>query len=277
MQPYQGSGGGTPPADDRKAFRYYRLAKVVEWISVFVTVLIILFLATAAYSASELAFNGISIPTGHATGGSMADLNTTVSISNPGYYSISDFNLDLRLFLPGVGLVTVGGTPVSSIKAGVANQVPIVLPVNLSSPTVRPLLTNNTILNAEVWVNGTYADLFPLNLQVNDTLSWGAPFHDLSYQVGVPVPEPNGTAATNVILSFTDDSPVPIVGTVTMKALSSSGAVCGKGTLLVYSYLGYNYVGNTTVFMSEGCQPSTVEASLSGPLLSIALPPERVP
>ena len=258
-------------------FAFYYASKALSWGGTALAVALMIFLATVGYSASELTYEGISFPAARSVGNDIADFNTSVDLANPGYYSLNPFWIVIHLLSNRSVLMGVGSTPLHSVPGGGSTEIPVVLPVDLASPAAQSLLVNNTVLETVIWVNGTYASLFPLHLQLTEQVPWGAPFHGLRYVVGAGEPQPNGTLAFPFNLSFTDDSRLPIVGTLLYRVTSPSGATCGTGSLGIIRLPGQSYSGGTRIYVQPSCGPTAIDFTFESPLMTLELPPEALP
>jgi len=257
----------------------YKVGKAFNWVSIIVAIAIAIFLVTVAYSASEIRYEGISPLGGTSIPGNVVDFTVTVALSNPGYYSLQNFHLALHMIYPQHGVIADSASSVTVLAGRSTQYVPITFPVDLASPQIRDLLTNDTTLDLSAWANATYGYLFPFDVEIAKNVSWGAPFYDLSVAAGTPAVGPNGTAQVPVSISFSNHSPLPLVGYLGFAVMSAAGMTCGSGNLNVTTLPNEHFDSTTDVAISTGCQPQggTVDATYSSPLLTTVLPPIQLP
>jgi hypothetical protein len=258
---------------------FYKASKAFGWLSIIVSIGIAIFLVTVAYSASGIRYDGVSPLGGSSVPGNVVDFTVTVTLSNPGYYSMDNFHLGLRVVYPQHGLLAVGSSAATSLSAESTQYVPVSFPVNMASPLVRGLLTNDSKLSMSAWVNTTYGYFFPVEVAVAENISWGAPFYGLSVETGTPTVGPNGTAIVPVTIAFSNHSPLPLIGSLSFAVLSAADATCGSGNLNVTALPTEHFDSTTDVTISGGCQPQggQVVATYTSSLLTATLPPIQVP
>jgi len=259
----------------------YRLARAFRRVSLVVFVLIILFLASAIYSAVEV------VRSGPSTGGFGATFaaNDTVAVSgilnfsNPGFYPISGFAVHIRVLNQSQVYLGEGSAGPVTLASGSNQPITITfyLPVGSSGPGAS-LLTQDQTLNVSVWGNATYAYLFPISIAVETNKSWGAPFADLAISVGTPVPGMGG-AVVPVTVQFQNHAKFADSGELTFAIVPTGGPSCGSGSFDLDVGPGQQFGQTTNVPISMGCSPSgaQLEAEYVGNGVTIPLPPERIP
>jgi hypothetical protein len=264
----------TPPA-------LYRVSQLLRRLAIVVLVVIVLFLATVAYSAVRL------VDSSPQTGGYAASFasNDTVAItgsvvlSNPGYYPVAGFTLGLRVLNNSGGFLgTLKAGPVT-LAAGSSTTFPIALylPISAGSPAESLLVTDQE-LTVGFWGNTTYAYLFPISVHFTQTKSWGAPFADLKVTAGAPTLI-GGTVFVPVTISFTNDASFAEVGSLNVQVVQANGFVCGGGSFPLNVAPGDLYDQTQNVDVSSGC--STAGGYVASEFVSggtiIPLPPEALP
>jgi hypothetical protein len=259
----------------------YRLARLFRRLSVVVLVVLLLYLATVGYSAFELARS-----TPHS-GGYSAEFepNDTVavtgslSVTNPGFYSISGFSLALRI-------QNASGVLLGVLREGpetLAAQATTTFPIALYLPIVpngaaSSLLETDQVLTVGVWANATYAYLFPVSIHFDQNKSWGAPFANFQAEAGTPT-DVNGSVVVPLTISFSNDASFADAGNLTVVLRSSTSAPCGQVSfpLNVPSQTLYDQTQN--VVLASGCSIAGGSAvtTFSGDGGTIVLPPEAIP
>ena len=259
----------------------YRLARGFRRASLIAFILILLFVATAAYSAVEVVR---SSPSAGNFVAALAPNDTVVltghlNFSNPGLYPISAFTVHVRV-LNASGLYLGEGTvgPVtlpSGSDQGVAIQFD--LPVSNTGPGAS-LLTTDQYLNVSVWGNATYAYLFPISIAVETNKSWGAPFANLAVSVGAPSVG-NGSATVPVTVQFQNHAKFIEDGTLEFSVISPNSQICGTGSYEVSVFPGGQFDETTDIGLSGGCSPAGghLVSEYVGNGATIPLPEEPIP
>lgn len=267
-------GSRAPPA-------LYRLSRLLRRLSIVVLVVVIVFLGTVAYSAVRL------VQSSPQTGGYAARFapNSTVAItgsvalSNPGYYPVAGFTLDLRVLnSTGVFLGALTAGPVT-LAAGSTSNFPIALylPIATGSPAESLLVTDQD-LTVGLWGNTTYAYLFPISVHFTQTKFWGAPFSDLTVSAGAPMLM-GGTLVVPVTLTFTNDASFTELGTLNIQVVQADGFVCGGSSFPLNVAPGDLFDQTQNVALTSSCSTAGghVDAEFVGGGTSIPLPPEALP
>ncbi|MCI4327557.1 MAG: hypothetical protein L3K16_08015 [Thermoplasmata archaeon] len=246
-----------PPAIWRFA-RLFRILAVV-WI-----VAVGVFLATVAYSGSQLRPEGETGPSTPpvVSGNDTISLTGAVNLSNPGWYSLNDVTLYTVVDEPNGSLLATGGSPVTTVAAGGTTTVPFTITLGLDTkPYARTLLTDDAILPSTTWANATYVRLFAVRLTVPQNVSWGAPLYGLNVTPGAGSVEPNGTALVPLTLTFADHAKFPVDGTAKY-SVTSGGESCYAGSLPVAVASGGSYDQTTNAYLRPGCPVSGATLSL---------------
>ncbi|MCI4343871.1 MAG: hypothetical protein L3J92_07175 [Thermoplasmata archaeon] len=256
----------------------YRLARALRRASVFVLVVLILFATTVVYSTVEIRQSPPrvgSFSVEFQSNGTIA-LTSNLTLSNPGFYPIQAFTLDVRVVNgTGVFLGAFGLGP-TALEGAASNVYPIALylPVSDTGPGAS-LLVDSQYLALSVWGNATFGYLFPAGLSIENSRHWGAPFSNLAYSVGNVTP--NGTLP--VTIAFQNAASFPDAGTLQLSVLSAAGIVCGGATWTVQVDPGQQFLQTQPVTLSPGCSPlggkvtgDYVTPSFRVPLPSVAIP-----
>ncbi|HTT15657.1 MAG TPA: hypothetical protein VMG81_07800 [Thermoplasmata archaeon] len=260
----------------------YRLARALRWAGTLVFVLVLLFVATALYSAYETATSSPSagsFSTNFATNDTLA-VTGQLTFSNGGFYPIDGFTLHLNVRNASgifIGQSTAG--PVS-FGPGASQVFPVTffLPISSTGPATS-LLTEDQNLEVGVWANATYAYLFPISVALNESKAWGAPFADFTASVGTPTTM-GGSIVVPVTVQFQNHATFADQGTILFTVLSSEGATCGSGNLAIDVPPGSPFSQTTDVTLASGCSPAggsleTTYVTSEG--VAISLPTEAIP
>ena len=265
---------GPPPPDTSQPTRrrprdrrppLIRLAARVRLGGTIVFAILIVLLATIAYSAFSL---GVTNPSGQpnhtSLGRDVVTLTSYLNLTNGGLYPISGLTFEVVAYESGGPVVgkTVGA-PVT-VGIGAKYQLPIVISVQTGAGTPgQQLLVRPATLEAEGWLNATFGYILSVSVGVSPSggTSWEPPFEAFSVkETG------SGTSAT-VTVTFTDATTVPVVGTMSVALLDSSQATCGTAAVSVNAppQGSAPYSASGTATLKEGCTPVSALATISGP------------
>jgi hypothetical protein len=274
----------------RKPSALYRFAQVLRVLAILALVFLVLFLATVAFSAVQLG-EGIAKKSGSLQHSESATIvgtdilvNVTFPIPNQGYYNVRALTL-VAIFTN----QTIQSTPLAVTTGGPANipghgqgNVSLLTSFDMSNPAGPFLLLNDAVVQGELFLNATYAAIVPINLVVGFNYHWGAPFANLSYILGTPVPQKNGTVAIPVTISFQNHTPgLAITGNVAVTVTQPNGTVCTRQTFPVETHEGPVTLPETFYAPGScsfsGDTISSVFTSPGPPPFSLTLPTETIP
>ncbi len=260
----------------------YRPAQALRWASTLVLVAIVVFVATAAYSAYDVARTGAG-PTSFSTSFAPNDTLAVMgqfTFTNGGFYPLNGLTLHFLVRNGSGDFVGQSTAGPESFPAGATKAFPIdlFLPISSSGPAAS-LLTQDQTIAVGIWANTTASYLFPVSIGVVSNRSWGAPFADLKESIGNPFLV-GGTVEVPVTISFEDDASFADVGTVVVTILSSSSQACGGGNLAINVPAGEPDSQTTDIALASGCSPAggtieTVYTTSQG--VAVPLPPEAIP
>ncbi len=266
----------------RKPPPLYRLARAFRRVGVIVLVLILLFVASALYSAYETARGGASSGNfGYAFGANnTVVLSGSLSFTNGGLYPIGAFTVHLRV-LNATGVLVGQSTdgPVS-FSAGTHATFPVVfvIPIALGTPAAS-LLTTDQYLNETLFANATFAYAFPVSVETSKNSTWGAPFAGLTAGLGTPS-EMGGVVTVPVTVQFENDASFADTGSLLVELISGSGTVCGSGSFTINVPSQTAYSQTNDVALASGCSiagGTVVSVYTTSAGQTVALPPEAIP
>lgn len=269
------------PLTHRTPPRLYRLARLLRRLSVLLLVLILVFLGTVGYSAVRLVQSSPQsggYTAGFAANGTVA-VSGTVSLSNPGFYPLNGFEINLRILNSSGAFIGEASSGTVTIPAGGAASFPVSLslPVTTGGPAASLLVTDQS-LSVGIWGNATYAYLFPVSVHFAQNKSWGAPFALLHITPGTPTTV-NGSAAVPVTLSFSNDASFTEFGRLVLGLYQSSGVECSATSFSLNVATGTLYDQTQDVPLDAGCSLAGgyALATFTGSGATIALPREALP
>lgn len=265
----------------------YRLAQILRVLAILALVFLVLFLATVAASAAQMGI-GIAQQAGSLHRSESAQIvgtdvlvNVTFPVPNQGYYDVRDLTL-VAVFLN----QTIQTAPLAVTTGGPANipghgvgTLSLLTYFDMANPAGPFLLLNDAGIQGTLWLNATYAAIVPVNLVVGFNYHWGAPFANLSYTIGNPTPEPNGTVAVPVTVHFENHTPgLTIAGNVIVVVRSANQTVCTRQTFPVATHNGPVTL-TETFYAPQTCQLSggSISSTFVAPGIDIALPTEPIP
>ena len=258
----------------------YRVSRLIRRLGLVALVLIIAFVATAAYSATEVRphlGNGFGTPS-TSSGNNTVEFGQSINVTNPGFYSLTALSVALEARDGAGALLARGGSPVETVGPGGTVVLPLSIWVPLST-RASFLVTHDAQLPVETWANATYASLFSLRINSSFNLSWGAPFFGFNATPSSVTPQPNGTALVAVMVAWQDHAGFDDVGTFTYDVRSAGGSSCASGSEPVDVASQSSYQNTLQFWLPASCNPSggEVTSSFSGAGLSVNLPPEAIP
>jgi hypothetical protein len=266
----------------RRAPALYRVSGLLRNVGTAVLVLLVIFLATAAYSAAHLRpevgghqnSSSISLdPNGTAV------LTESVNLSNQGFYSISPLTVSLEISNATTGaILALGGSEPLTIAPGSNSSIPIQVWLPLAGGS-SALVTQDEALVEHAWVNATYASIFVIQLSGGANYSWGAPFYGFTAVPGTPSLDPNNTVVVPVTVSFSNHASFPDTGTLEFAVVTSSGTTCSTGTIPIDVAGGSGMYETFNFYSPTSCDPSggSIHSTYTGSGLDVTLPNEAIP
>lgn len=267
----------------RPAPPLYRLSRALGRLATVALVLVLLFVAALAGSAAQIRPSSSGFGTSERmVGPNEVGIDSSIALRNPGWFVIHALTIRAAVSLPkpNLTLVAAGGSPSVDVPAGSNTSIPIALTIPLSGAVGRMLATEDLSLPTRLWVNASYAGLFPIALALSLNYSWGAPLEGFTASSGSPVAGSNGTSQVPVTVGFRDDASFPVDGNVTIVVDGPSGSACGTAEQIVAVSAGSSYAGSSDVSVLDSClggSGDTVEVSFGGPDWSFSIPPQALP
>lgn len=243
-----------------------RLARWIRLGGTVVIVVLIVLLATIAYSAAKLQVQGSNGNNSSQTsfGPDKVLLTTSLNLTNAGLYPITGLSFDVVAYEQGGPIVGTTHVPPVDIGSGASYSLPIVVTVSTAPGTPgQALLTTPAELNVDGWLNATFGYLLSLSLRVtpSNLSNWSAPFEGFAVHV-----LSTGPTTATVSISFSNEASIDVVGTMHVVLLSSGGTLCGSA---VFSNLDAHHGSSFSqsmpnVAIQSGCAVSVAQATISG-------------
>jgi hypothetical protein len=260
----------------------YRASRALRRLETIALVLFVAFVGSAVYSAASLRPSSASAGsvTIASIGNNTFQVTALVNLSNPGFFPITDLQLEAHVLDPQGAELASGSSPSSDIAAGTTGS--LLLRFQVDVATIHGgvfLLTHDARLPSYVRLHATYASVFGIAVDAPTNLSWGAPLAGLNVTPSVPVVQPNGTIDESLRISFSDHARFAVTGTFNLRVTNPSGTACGSGSLPVDVPPRGSFNRTMHVALAFGCDArgGSVVGSFIGPAVYVTLPPEPLP
>ena len=231
----------------KQAIRALAIATLTLWI------LLIAFAITAVYSVMNL---GIDFgETQFFSSDETVVLSLPFLIDNRGYYDISELNVTTRVTDNNGTLLALSETLVPLIASGsnveTAHNISIPL-TDILSMGYADFLFNDSSFELEAFVALNFAYAIPVQIAMNLTVPWGAPFSNLS--IGEFSVLPYNTTHSEVVipLSFENHSFFDIAGTVRLEVYNDVNELVTSGQTSLDVPSNYGYVGQVEMYLGVG-------------------------
>ncbi len=206
----------------KPAVRALGIATTTIWI------LLIVFSVTALYSVMNLGIDFGEVQFFPSSEGVL--LSLPFFINNSGYYDISELNVTTSMEDSNGTLLTVSNTFVPLVSKGSNVEAAHNISIELSDATERiELIFNDSFFMFETFVALNFAHIVPVELSLNMTVPWGAPFYNVS--VGEIFDLPFNITHVRVVVpvSFENHSPLDITGTMQLEIYNNVGELVTSG------------------------------------------------
>jgi len=219
----------------KPAIRALGIATTIIWI------LLVVFSATAVYSVMNLRI-GFEEPQFSPSSKGVV-LSLPFFINNSGYYDISELNITTRITDSNGTLLTLSKTFVPVVSTGSNVEAAHNISIELSDVMERiELIFNDSFFVFDTLVTLNFAYVVPVQLSMNMTVPWGAPFSNIS--IGeISVLSFNSTHVRVVVpVSFENHSFFDITGTMQLEIYNDIGELVtsGETSLNVQAQSAYN-------------------------------------
>lgn len=225
--------------------RIFGIATLLIWI------IIVFFFITAVYSVTNLDVNVGQVEMLPAGNGISFSLPFT--INNNGYYELANLNLTTLIKDPKGNMLDQTETLIPSIPQGAninaSHKITIDLDEILSMNHLILLLEDSEFL-IELFASLDFAHVVPVQLSINSSIPWGAPFADFSVgEISISQIEENNVKLS-IPLSFENHAILDLSGTLILELCESSEEMITFGTMVIDVPSQDNYVGNLSLEIS---------------------------
>lgn len=157
--------------------------RALGWIITILWILVLVLPVTAAFSLMKIveARNiGIQEPKGSMSNGNFL-LSIPFYIDNAGFYDLTDVGISLRIRRENETIFTPSAEiPIVPAGRMVTSSCNVSLGLTEIISKHKELLTADTRFNVSVSLRLRVASAIALNISTSTTMSWGAPFHELT-------------------------------------------------------------------------------------------------
>jgi len=184
-------------------------------------------------------------------------LSAPFSVTNKGFYDISDLNITTILQESNGALVSNSSTVVPVISSGskvdATHKISIRLD-KMTSASLSRLLFNDTNFDADLSLALSYARVIPLKISTSlENFTWGAPLYNLT--IGdIPTPQYYNSSHVKATLplSFENHSFFNLDGTVRIEILNTLDQKVGGSTTKISAPSQKGYSTQLPVYISAG-------------------------
>ena len=221
------------------SIRALGIATSIFWI------LLIAFIASAAYSVKDLNFN-VGDPQFSTAPEDQLIFSLPLYIDNNGYYRVKEFYLS-TVFSDNEGAeISRANTFVPIIPHG--ENITILHNATLTTDSLleksEQYLFDDSSLTASVTAELNFAELIPAKISTNFTFSWGAPFHN--FVLDEPSYSRSGytQGAVVVPMSFENHAAFDVAGNIRIELYDSADSLLSESQTLISVPQHSAYIGN---------------------------------
>ena len=204
--------------------RMLRIATLLLWI------VIIFFSITAVYSVMNLKVTIGDVNMLPSSRG--INFSLPFSIINDGYYEITDLNITTRVTDTAGTLIDLTKTIIPSIpkNTSVDSSHTIEIEIdNILSIDHLNLLLNDSEFDVEIFAGLNFAGAVPVQLSLNTTIPWGAPFAQFTLGEINISPHNNTHVQATIPVSFENHAVLDTYGTLKLEVYDGSQNIISAG------------------------------------------------
>jgi len=213
--------------------------RALGWATKVLLILIIIFCVTSVYSVFNLRM-GFGEPQAMCSEGILL-VSFPFFVNNSGYYDLSDLNLTTQVIDHNGTILSSSATFVPLVTRGSNIVTMHNVSINLDNTNLARLLFQDDNFEASMSIAMKFARTIPIEILMNETIPWGAPFYNFS--IGGITYSFNGTHYLGVAsISFENHSHFSnVAGTIQFEIYNDKGEYVGscRKSLDVPSNSGY--------------------------------------
>ena len=154
--------------------------RALGWATKILWILIIVFSATAVYSAMNVRIS-FGQPQAYLSSGFVV-LSIPLFVNNSGFYDLSELNMTVDVMDSNGSLLSASSTFVALIPRSSSVDTAHNISINLDDDTsqVQFYLFNDTVFNLDMSLKVEFARAIPFQVSMNTTIPWGAPLYNFS-------------------------------------------------------------------------------------------------
>jgi len=200
--------------------------RALGWATKVLLILIIIFCVTSAYSAFNLRM-GLGEPQATCSEGILL-VSFPFFVNNSGYYDLSDLNLTTQVMDQNGTILSYSATFVPLVARGSNIVIMHNVSINLDNTNLTRLLFQDDNFEASMAIAMKFARTIPIEILMNKTMPWGAPFYNFS--IGEITYSFNGTHNLGVApIIFENHSPFSnVAGTIQFEIYNDEGEKVGS-------------------------------------------------
>jgi len=205
--------------------------KALGWATSIFWIMLLLFTITVVYSALQITPSLGEPSVSHS--GDVLTTSLPMALYNGGFYDISKFNLTTLIRDQSGQTITGSSTFVPIISSGANTTITHTMSLSieqLTSGDLSDLLFNDGELDVEAILRLVYARAFPIEISLNLSMPWGAPFANLT--IGDVSASPFNLTHIRILLpvSFENHSFLEMNGTARLEIVDRLDRVVGNGS-----------------------------------------------
>lgn len=217
---------------------------------------VIVFAVTLVYSATQLGVDFDTHNSRTSTSGGAMIVSILFSVTNKGFYDISDLSITTILKENNGALVSNSSTGPLLISHGqkvdATHNINITLS-NMTSASLSRLLFNDTNFDIDFSLALSYARVIPLKISTTSAMEWGAPLYNLAIG-NIPTPQYYNISHVRAILpfSFENHSFFSLNGNIRIEIVNTLNQKVGSSTAQITAPPERGYSTQLPVYVSVG-------------------------
>ena len=154
--------------------------RALGWATKILWILIIVFSATAVYSAMNIRMS-FGQPQAYPSSGFVV-ISVPLFVNNSGFYDLTELNMTVDVIDYNGSLLSASSTFVASIprNSGVDTAHNVSMNLDDATSQLQFYLFNDAVFNIDMSLKVKFASAVPFQVSMNTTIPWGAPLYNFS-------------------------------------------------------------------------------------------------